>query len=422
MLAAIIDSAAPQVPSFRFVDAVRIADAIVGAGWRPPAEGPAAADWLPVERQDVADLVHGMSPCPMSYKHGPHSDDYVTANELMKTFRMFTVVGDELGHAASDQAPDLERAPEPSSELAPSPLRQLAVANERIARLEELFNESRRDGMRVIRALGLGEDDAIDDVVARAEELFDRSLRQGEGEPAPGEAMWQIQITVPMRVDGRDLLFDAVVSAVAGWEPEDRDGWDADVSGAPAAAGLPAEVIEAAARAMYEHGSSGTWAWDQLAETSREQWRTHGRVAFSVFAGAGLLATTPPTPDPLRMAHEYGVTQRAALLDRVQETACDRRSAPDVKPGAETFQSPTENESPPEWKPCKTCGLYPDGDLGPRVRAVLLDGITEVEGVLQPAEMDEPRLIRLDDGTHLYICRIIAELPAPTENESGPHA
>lgn len=133
-------------------------------------------------------------------------------------------------------------------------------------------------------------------------------------------------------------------------------------------------------------------------------------------AGAGLLATTPPTPNPLRMAHEYGVKQRAALLDRAQETACDRRSttpptqpaaevvteharemsgggmhvradypeienvyplkdyivhgqqhggsvwrrqvvvvedwtkvppAADVKPGAETFQSPTENESPP---------------------------------------------------------------------------
>lgn len=77
--------------------------------------------------------------------------------------------------AASDQAPDLERATEPSSELAPSPLRQLAVANARIGRLEKLFNQSRRDAMRVIRALGLGEDDAIDDVVARAEELFDRS-------------------------------------------------------------------------------------------------------------------------------------------------------------------------------------------------------------------------------------------------------
>lgn len=50
------------------------------------------------------------------------------------------------------------------------------------------------------------------------------------------EHLWQITVRVPMRMptEMRDELFVVVADAVAAWEPADRDGWDADVSGAPA--------------------------------------------------------------------------------------------------------------------------------------------------------------------------------------------
>lgn len=53
------------------------------------------------------------------------------------------------------------------------------------------------------------------------------------------EPQWQITIRVPMRlaVEERHDLFEAVVAAVSDWEPDDRDGWDADVSGHPAVEG-----------------------------------------------------------------------------------------------------------------------------------------------------------------------------------------
>lgn len=50
------------------------------------------------------------------------------------------------------------------------------------------------------------------------------------------DAQWEIKVSVPMRLPGeqRDELFAAVVRAVSDWEPDERDGWDADVAGCPA--------------------------------------------------------------------------------------------------------------------------------------------------------------------------------------------
>lgn len=54
--------------------------------------------------------------------------------------------------------------------------------------------------------------------------------------PEHDEQQWQVTVSVPMRLDGEDRqdLFNAIVTAVANWEPDDRDGWDADVYGNPA--------------------------------------------------------------------------------------------------------------------------------------------------------------------------------------------
>jgi hypothetical protein len=46
---------------------------------------------------------------------------------------------------------------------------------------------------------------------------------------------WVIQVTVPSDVPDRDALFNAVADAATEWEPEDRDGWDIDVSAGPEA-------------------------------------------------------------------------------------------------------------------------------------------------------------------------------------------
>lgn len=47
------------------------------------------------------------------------------------------------------------------------------------------------------------------------------------------EPHWQVVVRVPMRLplEQHDELFAAVADAVAQWEPDERDGWDADVSG-----------------------------------------------------------------------------------------------------------------------------------------------------------------------------------------------
>lgn len=54
------------------------------------------------------------------------------------------------------------------------------------------------------------------------------------GEPGMAEEpQWQVTVRVPMRLtpERHDGLFTAVADAVAQWEPDERDGWDADVSG-----------------------------------------------------------------------------------------------------------------------------------------------------------------------------------------------
>jgi hypothetical protein len=50
------------------------------------------------------------------------------------------------------------------------------------------------------------------------------------------DQLWQITVRVPLRIptEMRDELFNIIADTVASWEPVDRDGWDADVSGAPA--------------------------------------------------------------------------------------------------------------------------------------------------------------------------------------------
>lgn len=49
------------------------------------------------------------------------------------------------------------------------------------------------------------------------------------------EPAWEVVVSVPLSLDveQRQALFEAIVATVAEWEPDDRDGWDADVSGRP---------------------------------------------------------------------------------------------------------------------------------------------------------------------------------------------
>lgn len=59
---------------------------------------------------------------------------------------------------------------------------------------------------------------------------------------------WTVAVQVPigLSVEMRHALFSAVAAAVSGWEPDDRDGWDADVSGYPTAAGYEMGCLDAA--------------------------------------------------------------------------------------------------------------------------------------------------------------------------------
>jgi hypothetical protein len=46
---------------------------------------------------------------------------------------------------------------------------------------------------------------------------------------------WEVRVVVPYRLPSEELeaLFDAVADAAHNWEPEDRDGWDMDISAGP---------------------------------------------------------------------------------------------------------------------------------------------------------------------------------------------
>lgn len=71
--------------------------------------------------------------------------------------------------------------------------------------------------------------------------------------PRP-DGTWTIAVQVPigLPVEMRHALFSAVAAAVSGWEPDDRDGWDADVSGYPTADSLHAWQAEATVQRSRE--------------------------------------------------------------------------------------------------------------------------------------------------------------------------
>lgn len=126
--------------------------------------------------------------------------------------------------------------------------------------------------------------------------------------PAPkpgGEPLWQVSVTVPMRLDAeqRHELFSAVVSTVEGWEPNVRDGWDADVSGHPADESGRGSVPEPGpdAQAHIEPGFTAGLLADDLEEVSiNEYHKTWHSTALSLFErgwrkpDSGSVPATPP--------------------------------------------------------------------------------------------------------------------------------
>lgn len=86
------------------------------------------------------------------------------------------------------------------------------------------------------------------------------------------EELWEIKVSVPMRLPGwqRDVLFAAVVRAVSDWEPDERDGWDADVAGCPAAEWPEIVDLQASRQAWAEEAMRLDSALDVIAEHCEE--------------------------------------------------------------------------------------------------------------------------------------------------------
>ena len=74
-------------------------------------------------------------------------------------------------------------------------------------------------------------------VHAESQRALDGEQPEADGLPVD---TWTVSVEVPLRlpVEMRHALFDAVANAVGDWEPDDRDGWDAEVSGNPTADSL----------------------------------------------------------------------------------------------------------------------------------------------------------------------------------------
>jgi len=79
------------------------------------------------------------------------------------------------------------------------------------------------------------------------------------------EPQWQVTVRVPMRlpVEQRQALFEAICAVVSDWEPDDRDGWDADAFGCPEADAQRAVVAnyeELESALNGERSSRQAWA------------------------------------------------------------------------------------------------------------------------------------------------------------------
>lgn len=84
-----------------------------------------------------------------------------------------------------------------------------------------------------IEAVGaLGTDLAVADSLTRLGVAFKKKLDEVLS-GAPDEKTYRITVDIPADLPDelREALVEAVADAVHDWEPKDREGWDADVSG-----------------------------------------------------------------------------------------------------------------------------------------------------------------------------------------------
>lgn len=115
------------------------------------------------------------------------------------------------------------------------------------------------------------------------------------------EERWQVTVRVPMRLPEvqREQLFEVIADAVADWEPEQRDGWDADVAAGPAEAeamlpavfGYDLAQRELAGELELERASRQAWAeaaaaLKQAAIDTREEMSLYLKVMSTGKLGA----------------------------------------------------------------------------------------------------------------------------------------
>jgi hypothetical protein len=93
------------------------------------------------------------------------------------------------------------------------------------------------------------------------------------------DPQWEIKVSVPMRlpVEMRHELFEAVVSAVSAWEPDERDGWDADVAGCPADEWPDLVELQASHRAWAEEAMRLDTVYGETVKALSEEiaWQKH---------------------------------------------------------------------------------------------------------------------------------------------------
>jgi hypothetical protein len=107
--------------------------------------------------------------------------------------------------------------PDPRAELRATALRSLSYTNSRGER------EAQEEGVTVALTLAGAQIERL-----RAELGTARETR-------PPTDTWQVSVAIPKTLppEMMDSLFTAVADAAYEWEPQDRDGWDVDVSGHP---------------------------------------------------------------------------------------------------------------------------------------------------------------------------------------------
>lgn len=188
--------------------------------------------------------------------------------------------------------------------------------------------------------------------------MTDTPTTPTEGDDTGGR--WVIQVTIPSNVPGRDRLFTAVADAAHDWEPENRDGWDIDVSAGPVAWKESANSYrrELLGRGQADDGLLDLDAAVLQMDLNREAYMAADaevRALRSAIEDQALLVDTGPGSTGTYSGHDVARLLRALVAPDPGDDMCPRcnRKLADHDLATVAAACPDPTEEPSDRCPCE---------------------------------------------------------------------